>query len=313
MTFRFIANPAARVAALLAGDVELIDYVPTADLPHLKADARVSLFSRPSDRVIYLAPNVGAETLPGLTTKAGQPLDRNPLRDARVRQALSLALNRTALIERVMEGFAGPASQLVPEGFFGFDPGIPAPTFDLARARALMAEAGWGDGFGMTVACTTDRYVNDAALCQALAQMWARIGMTMKVEAYPSNVFFGRARAGQAEFPMMLFGWGSSSTGDSSGALTGLMHSIDAARGYGAYNYGSFSSAEVDRRIEQATTTMDPTQRLALMQAAMRAAIEDGALIPLHTQMTAVATRKGIIYAPRADEWTMATQARPAN
>ena len=112
---------------------------------------------------------------------------------------------------------------------------------------------------------------------------------------------------------MMLFGWGSSSTDDSSGALTGLMHSIDAARGYGAYNYGSFSSAEVDRRIEQATTTMDPTQRLALMQAAMRAAIEDGALIPLHTQMTAVATRKGIIYAPRADEWTMATQARPAN
>jgi peptide/nickel transport system substrate-binding protein len=263
--------------------------------------------------VIYFAPNVGAETLPGLTTKAGQPLDRNPLRDVRVRQALSLGINRPALIEQVMEGFAAPATQLVPEGFFGFDPGIPAPAFDVARARTLLAEAGWPEGFGMTVVCTTDRYVNDAAICQAAAQMWARIGLTMKVEAYPSNVFFGRARAGQSEFPIVLVGWGSSSTGDSSGALTGLLHSVDASRGYGAYNFGAYASADVDRRIEQATTTMDPTARLTLMQGAMRAAIEDGAVIPLHTQMTAVATRKGIVYAPRADEWTMAMQARPAN
>ncbi len=313
VTFRFIPNPATRVAALLAGDVDMIDYVPTADLPRLRSDARASLFTRASDRVIYFAPNVGAETLPGLTTKAGQPLDRNPLRDVRVRQALSLAINRPALIEQVMEGFAAPATQLVPEGFFGFDPGIPAPAFDVARARALLAEAGWPEGFGMTVACTTDRYVNDAAICQAAGQMWARIGLTMKVEAYPSNVFFGRARAGQSEFPIVLVGWGSSSTGDSSGALTGLLHSVDAGRGYGAYNFGAYASRDVDQRIEQATTTMDPTARLTLMQGAMRAAIEDGAIIPLHTQMTAVATRKGLVYAPRADEWTMAMQARPAN
>lgn len=313
VTFRFVSNPAARVAALLAGDVDLIDYVPTADLPRLNTDGRVSLFTRPSDRVIYFVPNVGPDTLPGLTSKAGQALERNPLRDVRVRQALSLALNRAGLIERVMEGFAAPANQLVPEGFFGFDPGIPAAAFDLARARALLGEAGFPDGFGMTVACTTDRYVNDAAICQAAAQMWARAGLEMKVEVFPSNVFFTRAKTGQSDLPMMLLGWGSSSTGDSSGALTGLLHSIDKARGYGAYNFGAFASADVDRRIEQATTTMDPTERLALMQAAMRAAITDGAVIPLHTQMTAVATRKGVIYAPRADEWTMATHARPAN
>lgn len=313
VTFRFIPNAAARVAALLAGDVEMIDYVPTADLPRLNSDARVSVFARASDRVIYFVPNVGADTLPGLTDRAGQPLDRNPLRDTRVRRALSLALNRPALIEQVMEGFAAPATQLVPEGFFGFDPGIPAPAFDLARARALLAEAGWPDGFGMTVACTTDRYVNDAAICQAAAQMWARIGLAMKVEVYPSNVFFGKARAGRSEFAMMLLGWGSSSTGDSSGALAGLLHSIDARRGYGAYNFGAYASGDVDRRIEEATTAMDPGARLTLMQGAMRAAIEDGAVIPLHTQMTAVATRKGIRYAPRADEWTMAMQATPAD
>ncbi len=312
VTFRFISNAAARVAALLAGDVDMIDYVPTADLPRLRTDARTGLFTRPSDRVIYLVPNVGADTLPGLTTKAGQPLDRNPLRDARVRRALSISINRTAVVERVMEGFAAPAGQLVPDGFFGYDPGIAVPAYEPDRAKALLAEAGWPDGFGMTVACTTDRYVNDAAICQAMAQMWARIGLAMKVETYPSNVFFTKARTGKSEVPMMLLGWGSSSTGDSSGSLTGLLHSIDPTRGYGAYNFGAYASAEVDRRIEEATTTMDRERRQSLMQGAMRAAVEDGAVIALHTQMTAVATRKGIAYAPRADEWTMATQATPA-
>lgn len=312
VTYRIIPNPAARVAALLAGDVDMIDYVPTTDLPRLKSDARTSVFMRPSDRVIYAVPNVGAETLAGFTTKSGEPLNRNPLRDVRVRRAMSLAVNRDALVERVMEGFAAPASQLVPEGFLGFDPGIAVAGYDVARARALLAEAGWPDGFGITIACTNDRYVNDAALCQALAQMWSRIGLAMKVETYPSSAFFGRAQAGKADFTMMLMGWGSSSTGDSSGALAGLLHGVDAARGYGAYNYGGYGAAEVDRRVEAATTAMDLKQREGLMQAAMRAAIEDQAIIPLHTQMTAIATRKHIVYAPRADEWTMAMQASPA-
>ncbi|MGE0717542.1 MAG: ABC transporter substrate-binding protein, partial [Alphaproteobacteria bacterium] len=239
VTFRFIPNQAARVAALLAGDVDVIDYVPTADLPRLKSDARVNLFMRPSDRVIYFVPNVGPDALPALTTKAGQPLDRNPLKDLRVRTALSLAINRKALIERTMEGFAGPAGQLVPEGFFGYDPSTPLPAFDLDRAKALLAEAGWPDGFGMTVSCSTDRYVNDAAICQAAAQMWARAGIAMKVETFPANIYFGKVKAGESMVPMMLMGWGSSSTGDSTGALTGILHSIDAGRGFGAYNSGS--------------------------------------------------------------------------
>ncbi|MBL8702162.1 MAG: ABC transporter substrate-binding protein, partial [Alphaproteobacteria bacterium] len=312
VTFRIIPNAAARVAALLAGDVDMIDYVPTTELPRLKTDARTSLFARASDRVIYAVPNVAPETLAGFTTKSGEPLGRNPLRDVRVRRALSMAVNRDGMVERVMEGFAAPASQLVPQGFFGFDPGIAVPAFDVAAARALLAEAGYPDGFGATVACTNDRYVNDAAICQALAQMWARIGLAMKVETYPSNVFFSRAQAGKAEFPILLMGWGSSSTGDSSGALAGLLHSVDLPRGYGTYNYGGYASPDVDRRIEAATTAMDLKAREGLMQAAMRAAIEDQAIVPLHTQMTAIATRKHVVYAPRADEWTMAMQAKPA-
>ena len=311
ITFRFIPNSAARVSALLAGDVDMIDYVPTADLPRLKTDPKSNLFMRPSDRVIYFYPNVGPETLPGLTTKAGQPLTKNPLRDLRVRQALSLAINRTAIVERTMENFAAPASQIVPEGFFGFDPALKVPAYDLEKAKALLAEAGYPDGFGMTVSCSTDRYVNDAAICQVAAQMWARVGIAMKVETYPANVYFGKVKAGSNEIPMALMGWGSSSTGDSSGALTGILHSIDASRGYGAYNTGAYASAEVDKLIEQATTTMDRAARERLMQKAMNAAMVDVSIIPLHTQMTAVATRKGIVYEPRADEWTVALHARP--
>jgi peptide/nickel transport system substrate-binding protein len=312
VTFRIIGDSAARVAALLAGDVDMIDYVPTADLPKLRTDARVGVFSRPSDRVIYLVPNVGAATLPTFTTKSGQPLDRNPLRDVRVRRALSLAINRKLLVERTMEGFATPAGQLVPEGFFGYDPALPVPPYAPEQARALLAEAGWPDGFGMAVACPNDRYVNDATICQAVAQMWSRIGLAVKVEVYPSSVYFSRVKAGQSVEPVAMLGWGSSSTGDSSGALTTLLHSIDPARGFGSLNIGAYASADVDRRIEEATTTMDATKRLGLLRDAMRAAMEDGGAIPLHTQNTAVATRKTIVYVPRADEWTMVMQASPA-
>lgn len=311
ITFRFIPNAAARVAALLAGDVEMIDFVPTADLPKLRTDPKVSVFMRPSDRVIYLVPNVGAETLAGLTAKGGGPLPRNPLKDTKVRQALSLAINREAIVDRVMEKFAVPAGQLVPEGFFGHDPAIGVPAYDPARAKALLAEAGWPDGFAMSVVCTNDRYVNDASICQALGQAWSRIGIAMKVETYPSNVFFPRARPPGAEFPMMLLGWGSSSTGDSTGALTGLVHSYDKERGLGAYNFGMYSNTAIDQLIREATSTMDRDARLVLMRKAMRAAMDDAALIPLHAQMTAIATRKGIVYDPRADEWTVALHARP--
>jgi peptide/nickel transport system substrate-binding protein len=311
VTFRIIPNSASRVAALLAGDVDLIDFVPPADIVNLRKDARVTVFQRPSDRVIYLEPNFGLDSSPELVDKSGAPLGKNPFRDLKVRQAVSKAINREARVARVMDGLGVPASQLVPEGFGGFDPAIPVERYDPDGAKKLLAEAGYPDGFGLTVHCSGDRYVNDARICETVAQMLSRIGIAAKVEVQPSSVYFSRTAAPKSELPLMLVGWGSASTGDSVPGLTGIIHSYDSAKGMGAYDMGNYKNAAVDQLIEQAIVTLDDGKRDGLLKQAMVDAMKDLSIIPLHTQMSVLAARKGITCVPRADEQTVAMSARP--
>jgi peptide/nickel transport system substrate-binding protein len=162
------------------------------------------------------------------------------------------------------------------------------------------------------VHCSSDRYVNDGTVCQAIGQMLSRIGIATKVQTMPSNVYFGRALAPKAQFQLMLYGWGSASTGDAIPGLTGILHSYDKAKGLGAYNAQNYSSPETDKLIEKAIVTLDEGERDKLLQQAMAAAIKDYAIIPLHTQMSVAAARKGIVYTPRADEQTVAMHAKPA-
>jgi peptide/nickel transport system substrate-binding protein len=311
VTFRIIPNSASRVAALLAGDVDLIDFVPPADIVNLRKDARVTVFQRPSDRVIYLEPNFGLDSSPELVDKSGAPLDKNPFRDLKVRQAVSKAINREAMVARIMDGLGVPASQLVPEGFGGFDPAISVERYDPDGAKKLLAEAGYLDGFGLTVHCSSDRYVNDARICETVAQMLSRIGIAAKVEVQPSSVYFSRTAAPKSELPLMLVGWGSASTGDSVPGLTGIIHSYNAAKGMGAYDMGDYKNAAVDQLIEQAIVTLDDGKRDGLLKQAMVDAMKDLSIIPLHTQMSVLAARKGITCVPRADEQTVAMSARP--
>jgi peptide/nickel transport system substrate-binding protein len=149
VTIRVIGNDAAREAALLAGDLDLIENVPPEDVARLRARPGIAVFARSADRVAFLLPNVAHDTLTSLTDRRGQPLPTNPLRDLRVRQAISLALDRKALVERALSGHGAATMQLVPEGFGGWDASIPVPAADAAGARAKLAEAGWPDGFGM--------------------------------------------------------------------------------------------------------------------------------------------------------------------
>jgi peptide/nickel transport system substrate-binding protein len=311
VTFRIIPNSASRVAALLAGDVDLIDFVPPADIVNLRKDARVTVFQRPSDRVIYLEPNFGLDSSPELVDKSGAPLGKNPFRDLKVRQAVSKAINREAMVARIMDGLGVPASQLVPEGFGGFDPAIPVERYDPDGAKKLLADSGYPDGFGLTVHCSGDRYVNDARICETVAQMLSRIGIAAKVEVQPSSVYFSRTAAPKSELPLMLVGWGSASTGDSVPGLTGIIHSYDSAKGMGAYDMGNYKNAAVDQLIEQAIVTLDDGKRDGLLKQAMVDAMKDLSIIPLHTQMSVLAARKGITCVPRADEQTVAMSARP--
>lgn len=309
---RVVPNDASRLASVLAGDLDLTEEVPTTDLARLARDPRVAVFHRPSDRVMFLLPNVGAERLPLLTDPTGQPLPSNPLRDLRVRRAISLSINRTALAERALDGFAFATGQLVPEGFGGGDPAMLPDPHDPAQARRLLAEAGFPQGLGLTVGCSNNRYVNDGRVCQALGQMLSRGGFQAKVEAQPGTVFFPRTQAERNDVPVILFGLSLSSTRDVQHLLATVLHSRNRELGLGIGNRGSFTDAELDHMIEAAMVRMDPGREEALREAMRRGVSLLGA-IPLYNQVTIAVARRGITYTPRMDEQLVAFQARPEN
>lgn len=305
---KVISNDAAREAALLAGDIDVMENVPPDDVARLRADPAVQVFARPADRVVFLLPNTGADRLPLLTDAAGQALPANPLRDLRVRQAISAALDRGALVERVLSGQGVPSMQIVPEGFLGWsDVKVPKP--DVPTARRLLGEAGYPAGFRMTLACTNDRYVYDARICQALAQMLSRAGLQTAVDASPGSVFMPRTRAGKNAMPLILYAISLSSLRDVGYILGLVAHSADEANGFGDGNRGGFSDPALDRTIEAAIVQSAPTREAALQNAEAETIGRLG-IVPLYDEMTIAAARRGITYVPRIDEQFVAMAAR---
>ncbi len=307
VSFRPIANDAARLAALLSGTVDLIDKVPMTDVARLRGDARVSIFAHDGNRSMFLVPDTARETTPFATDREGRVLERNPLRDVRVRQALSLAINRAALTERAMDGLASPANQAAPEGMFGYSARLAPASFDPAAARRLLAEAGYPNGFRLILHCSNGRYVNDRTTCLQVAQMLSRIGIETQAEAEPQSVFMTRMTAFNAS--LLLNGWGS--TGDNLVVLRQAIHSVDPSRGYGGFNRGRYANPEVDRLIETAAQTIDEARRAELQGEAMRLAMEDVGLVPLYTAQWIWATRRGFAFTPGFDEGTLAMRAVP--
>ena len=212
VTLRLLPNDASRVAALLAGDVQAIEYVPTTDVAKIRADKRLSVYTVIADRLIYLHMDSDREVSPFITDKDGKPLARNPLKDPRVRKAISKAINRPAIVDKVMEGQAVAAGQLLADEMFGVTKNLKPEPYDPEGAKKLLAEAGYPDGFGITIHAPNNRYVNDAKIAQAVAQMLTRIGIVTKVETMPSAPYF--AQATDLKFSLMLLGW-SSGTGRS--------------------------------------------------------------------------------------------------
>ncbi|MBK1660473.1 ABC transporter substrate-binding protein [Paracraurococcus ruber] len=310
VAYRMVTNDAARTAALLAGDVEVIDQVPTSDLAKLRGDQRLTLAEVTGLRLIFLGlDHARTDASPFVTDNDGKPLPRNPLKDARVRRALSLAIDRGAITERVMEGAAIPAGQFLPEGSFGWVPDLPVPRAEAEAAKRLLAEAGFPQGFRITLHGPNDRYPNDARIIQAIGQMWTRAGIRTTVEASPWTTFV--ARAGRQDLSAFLIGWGSSS-GEASNPLRNLVAGFDRDKGYGASNRGRYANPELDRVVETAMRTLDDARREALLQQATRIAFEDVAIIPLHIQKNAWAMRRGLAIDARADELTRAQDVRPA-
>lgn len=301
VTFRIITNDAARVAALLAEDVDIIEKVPPAEVNSLRENPDTSVWESTSNRVIYLYVDMRDET-PMITDNDGNPLPENPLQDVRVREALSKAIDRNAIVEKVMENLALPAGQVLPPGFFGVSENLKPDAYDPERAKALLAEAGYPNGFRLTIHGPNDRYVNDAKVVQAIAQMFTRVGIRTEVDTMPKNVFF--KRASNLDFSVNLQGWGS--TGEASSVLRGIIYTHDKDTGMGTFNVGRYSNPEVDALVDQSLVTVDDDERAALLARATELAMADYALIVTHYQFAVWATRNGLQYLPRTDEMTIA-------
>ncbi|MCW3475422.1 ABC transporter substrate-binding protein [Limobrevibacterium gyesilva] len=285
-----------RVAGLLSGDFDLIENPSSQDLPVLKAKGGLAWTVTPSDRIMFLQPDIGRPQTPLITTKDG----RNPLQDVRVRQALSLAIDRKTIATRLMDGLAVPADQYVTPGMFSSLATPPARDYDPARARALLAEAGYPDGFALTLSATNDRYINDAQVAQAIGQYLTRIGIRTTVDAMTQTMFF--PRRAKREFSLGLGGWGNG-TGEAT-LLRYFVVSPFPDRGIGTSNYGRYHSDAFDAAFLPALEDMNEASRRAHLEKATTIALQDHALIPLYWETTVWAFKDRYTYVGRVDQAT---------
>lgn len=310
VTFKPITSPAARVNALLAGDVDIINQIPSADYARLKEENNVNIAQMTETRLFYFAPDVQRDASPFVTDKNGQPLKSNPLKDVRVRRAISKAMNRDQLVDRIMDHIGEPAGQMVPYAISGASKKLKPEAQDIEGAKQLLKEAGYPDGFGITIHGPNDRYLNDAKVVQAVAQMLTRIGIAVKVETLPKSIYF--TKVANYEFSFQYIG-SSADTGGGAYALAKyVLHTPDSAKGMGAGNRGHYSSAKVDSLIDEAGTWFDDAKReMLLAEAAEHAIGEDVAIIPLFFGLNTWAMHKPLTYAPRSDGFTLAVEVTP--
>jgi peptide/nickel transport system substrate-binding protein len=302
--FRPITSAGPRVAALLSGDVDMIESVPIQDLPRVKSNAGFKVVQGLSNRIIYLHFDYIDDNPPGV--EAG---GKNPFRDKRVRAAISKAIDRDAIVARIMGGVAVPAGELLPGVMFGANKEMTAEKPDVEGAKKLLAEAGYANGFSLTLGTPNDRYVNDAQVSQAVAQMLTRVGLKVNIDAMTQSTFF--AKRNKREFGFWLSGWGSD-TGEMSSPLKSLLATPDKDKGMGPTNSGGYSNPKMDAVLVKALATVDDAKRAELLAEASRIAMEDYGNIPLHFEMTTWAFKKDLDYTARADQYTQATLVRKA-
>ena len=292
--YRPITNQATRMAALRSGELDFVQDPPVQDIPSLRRDPAVKVWEGSEFRFIMVGMDQAHDQLVYSDVKG-----RNPFKDRRVRLAMYQAIDVNALKTQVMRGLAIPTGIALPSPKGA---GVPDSydkryPYDPAAARKLLAEAGYPNGFGFTMHCPNDRYVNDEKICVALSGMWARIGLNVRVEAMPKTQYFQKAQ--KLEMSAFLLGWGGGNQ-DALTTLKAVMHSRDA-RGSGDGNYGDFRHAELDRQIDIVETEMDMGKRQESVNRAVQILQEEVLVIPLHRQIIPWVSRAGVVVKHRAN------------
>lgn len=306
VTLRVIPADPSRTAALLSGELDAIEHVPSADLKNINKNKKLKVLQTTSWRTILLHLDQYRAQPPGVSGPDGKPLAGNPFRDLRVRRAISMAINRNAIAERVMEGLAVPAANIVSPEVFGHNAALKPLPYDPEGAKRLLAEAGYPKGLRITLSGPNNRYINDEQILQTVAQLLTRVGIQTRVEAMPMSAFLGRVR--KEETAVSLLGWGSFAADL---ALRSLVAAPNPGKGYGAWNWGRYANPKVDALMEQALASVDRGKREALAREANTLAMQDLAVIPLHHQVVSWAMRADLAYEPRTDEFTFAHHFSP--
>lgn len=305
-----IPNDAGRVAQLRAGQVDMIVRTPAADVPTLERDGSLQVVKGDTVYVFYIEFDQ-RDKPPQISSKDGSPLAANPFKDARVREAFDLAIDREALAEIAMEGLGKPQSQLVTPNIFGYNDKLQVTKPNVAKAKELLAQAGFPNGFKVVFNFTNDRLPGDGAVGTAVAQMLARIGVDVQANAQPGAVLFPARTRG--DLSMVMSGWGTL-TGEANYTLSSLVHSNAPELKLGAFNWRAYKNPEMDKALQAAAVEMDEAKRRGYLQQAAELVAKDRPLIPLAAVGSAWTLRKDKVRMnrTRVDEDTLAMDIAPA-
>jgi peptide/nickel transport system substrate-binding protein len=293
--FHVISQASTRVAALLSGEMDMIYDVPPQDMARIEKAPGLKLVQHPELRTIYLGFDVWRDELPSSDVKG-----KNPLKDQRVREAFALAIDENAIVQRVMGGRGHPTWEMWGPGVNGYQPSLDVrPKPDPDKAKKLLAEAGYPNGFGIQFDCPNDRYVMDEQICTAITSMLARIGIKVALSAQPKAQFFARILSPKFDSDFFLLGW-TPATNDAHNALYSLLGT--RAGGRGEVNVEGYSNEVMDSLIEKIGVETDQAKRNAMIDESIKILQHDLPVIPLHQQVIVWATKQNVDVAQLADD-----------
>ena len=289
-----IKSDPTRVAALLSGDIDMLTDIPTQDVARLRSDGKLKLMEGAEVRTMFLAPDVGSPELKYSSVKG-----KNPFADRRVRQAMSISIDRVAIQRTTMRGLSVPAGIMVAPGVNGHSTELDVPAkVDLDAARKLLAEAGYPDGFEVRLNCPNNRYVNDEEICQAVVAMWARIGI--KAQLITENFATYSQKFQNYDTSVFLLGWGVA-TYDAQYMVQSLVRTRTSGPD-GSFNYSRISDATIDRLSDAMKTETDVAKRNGLIREALIRIRDEALLIPLHHQIRPWAMKPNVTTVYRSND-----------